>query len=833
MKKFVIVLVSVIACITVLVFGGTALATTIHVPADQPTIQAGIDAANDRDTVLVADGTYTGEGYYYVSGKAIVAKSENGAENCIIDFKQREGPVFLFEGEETSESVVDGFTIKNGGCTAIICESSTIINNIIIKNGCGIHCSGSSGIIKNNIISDNNVGIDCYESSPLIIGNQISNNSAGGGIRISHGSSPTIKNNIIANNTATYGGGIYCARRGTYEDESTPSIINNTIIGNSCVTSVYEGDDNPTLRCEYDRHNRIYECFIDEARIAGVGGAIYTSSSSAEIMNNIIAFSSKELSESSLRLGRWFYNDLFMRFNYDGASLKSVNYYYGFVNCGDSGDVHLSGCTVDTSFTIQSGERYWMETTSSVDQYANGGGIDLTIRLDNDYLQVKVTLELYPGHFGGCYYLYNTKLQSGMSGSGIVAIGDDSFPNIAYNDVYGNEGANYLFGATSDSTYEVNLTGIDGNISQDPLCLAPDYLLSSGSPCIDAGNPESAYNDGIRPPGMGTERCDMGAYGGPDNYYWSAPIDRTAPGIPQELTAASTSGQILLSWSKNIEPDLWYYKIYRSLSETFSSEDSVAVILAPDNTWTDTGLIEGTLYYYAVSAVDNSGNESELSNIVQPKKSCDFNGDGSNNIADVISLLIFQRSNPGDLGGDFNGDGSANIADAIAMLLAMRDGTCPDASVFLSSAVENMQLQVSRLENLSQSDIEYIEEMMVQMKLNEEQEDAFRIALYGRAEKTPHPKVISLSQNSPNPFNPFTTINYTIHEISSVHVTLKIYDLRGNLLRTLVSAIKDAGSYSVFWDGKDDSGRQVSSGVFLYRIQSGNFVHTRKMVLLK
>ena len=57
--------------------------------------------------------------------------------------------------------------------------------------------------------------------------------------------------------------------------------------------------------------------------------------------------------------------------------------------------------------------------------------------------------------------------------------------------------------------------------------------------------------------------------------------------------------------------------------------------------------------------------------------SCDFNGDGSSNIMDVISLLLFQQDNPGNLGGDFNGDGRANISDAIAMLRALRDSTCP------------------------------------------------------------------------------------------------------------------------------------------------------------
>lgn len=58
---------------------------------------------------------------------------------------------------------------------------------------------------------------------------------------------------------------------------------------------------------------------------------------------------------------------------------------------------------------------------------------------------------------------------------------------------------------------------------------------------------------------------------------------------------------------------------------------------------------------------------------------CDFDGNGTIAITDVIALLLFQRANPGDLGGDFNGDGAANVTDAIAMLIAFRDGTCPDA----------------------------------------------------------------------------------------------------------------------------------------------------------
>ena len=73
--------------VTIFATASVGLATTIHIPADQPTIQAGIDASVDGDTVLVADGTYTGYGNRNIDflGKAIVVISENGPESCIID----------------------------------------------------------------------------------------------------------------------------------------------------------------------------------------------------------------------------------------------------------------------------------------------------------------------------------------------------------------------------------------------------------------------------------------------------------------------------------------------------------------------------------------------------------------------------------------------------------------------------------------------------------------------------------------------------------------------------------------------------------------------------
>jgi len=104
-----------ISALTLLLFSSLSFAATITVPGDQSTIQAGIDAASDGDTVLVADGTYTGEGNKNLDfkGKAITVKSESGAENCIIDC-ENDGQGFYFHSGEGAGSLLSGFTITNG-----------------------------------------------------------------------------------------------------------------------------------------------------------------------------------------------------------------------------------------------------------------------------------------------------------------------------------------------------------------------------------------------------------------------------------------------------------------------------------------------------------------------------------------------------------------------------------------------------------------------------------------------------------------------------------------------------------------------------------------------
>jgi len=93
------------------------------------------------------------------------------------------------------------------------------------------------------------------------------------------------------------------------------------------------------------------------------------------------------------------------------------------------------------------------------------------------------------------------------------------------------------------------------------------------------------------------------------------------------------------------------------------------------------------------------------------------------------------------------------------------------------------------------------------------------------------PTVFTLHQNHPNPFNPITTLRYDLPENSYVNVT--VYDMLGRQVKKLINQTQDAGFKSVIWNATNDYGKPVSAGVYLYQIQAGEFVQTKKMVLLK
>jgi hypothetical protein len=93
------------------------------------------------------------------------------------------------------------------------------------------------------------------------------------------------------------------------------------------------------------------------------------------------------------------------------------------------------------------------------------------------------------------------------------------------------------------------------------------------------------------------------------------------------------------------------------------------------------------------------------------------------------------------------------------------------------------------------------------------------------------PMVYSLSQNYPNPFNPATVIRYSLPE--ATRVELRIYNILGQPVRTLLDAELAAGVYESLWEGDDNSGRKVSSGTYFYQLRTKDFVQSKKMLLVK
>jgi len=179
-----------------LIFPIPASAETICVPSDQPNIQAAIDISEDGDTVLVAVGTFSGEGNHNIDfrGKAITVVSENGPENTVIDCEGNRG--FIFRSREESSSRLEGFGVCNAN---------------VYFQGAGISVVDSSPLISNCNIFDN-----------------ISRISDGGGLYCSNSSLILSNCRITGNHAYNYGGGIYSV-------DSSPSIKNCTIAGNSSV----------------------------------------------------------------------------------------------------------------------------------------------------------------------------------------------------------------------------------------------------------------------------------------------------------------------------------------------------------------------------------------------------------------------------------------------------------------------------------------------------------------------------------------------------------------------------------------------------------------------
>ena len=303
----------------------SAVAATIDVPGDQPTIQAGIDASVDGDIVLLADGTYTGVGNYNIdfSGKSITVKSTGGADVCIVDCQGLGRGILIYNGETVT---LEGLTVTNGDAGG--------------NHGGGIYANGSDIIVVGCIFDSNSArdgsAVYSYVASSFFTNcTFISNNSAADGGAVFSAVSSFTNCTFTSNNSARNGGAVY---------SYNPSLFTN---------------------CTFISNNS-----------AADGGAIYSSSYQTAISSTF--FTNCTFASNSAHSGGAVYFSYYASSFFTSCAFTSNSALYGgaLYSSGDANVYSFTNCTFASNSAYSGGAVYSY-------YYSNGFFTNCTFTLNN------------------------------------------------------------------------------------------------------------------------------------------------------------------------------------------------------------------------------------------------------------------------------------------------------------------------------------------------------------------------------------------------------------------------------------------------------------------
>ena len=285
-------------------------------------------------------------------------------------------------------------------------------------------------------------------------------------------------------------------------------------------------------------------------------------------------------------------------------------------------------------------------------------------------------------------------------------------------------------------------------------------------------------------------------------------VDNVAPAQPAGLRGAQVANGLALTWAPSTDPDFSHFVLSKGMYENDPAPAVLATLTGTsyvDETWTP----EGNTYYYILSAVDRSGNIGACSELAPDEsvatllESFMLNMVGSRvelawRLSACDENMEFAVLRAGDPGGNFEKLPAAGLTrDGLDFVY--RDAGCaPGASYRYRVECTNGAKTTTLFETE-------------------------RIA----TPATP----LALHQNSPNPFNPSTTIRYYLPE--RMRVRLEVFDVSGRLVARLADGEQSPGEKAMQWDGRSMRGERASSGVYYYRLQAGKEVISRMMVLLR
>jgi len=328
------------------------------------------------------------------------------------------------------------------------------------------------------------------------------------------------------------------------------------------------------------------------------------------------------------------------------------------------------------------------------------------------------------------------------------------------------------------------------------------------------------FIDGIHPNDSGQRK--MAEYAKNAILQHNPNTDTTPPAVPSDFSAVAGDNQVTLSWAENQEPDMDKYYLFRDIVVYERLGTGLKTFNKNRFSYTDTTVHNNTTYYYFLAAGDTAENRSKKTDAVSATPIDDVIPPDA---PTITSASAFQ----GGVKLEWTPNSEPDLANYY-IYGSTTSGFYPALSDSIA-AVNKLFIEYVDSTNIEPHLDYYYRISAIDRSGNESGFSDEAAVTTLRILNDNLTTAYVLKQNTPNPFNPATSIEYTIPFDTKVNIV--IYDLMGNEIKTLINDYREVGQYTINWDGTNHTGQFVSGGIYFYKLQAGDFIQTKKMVLLR